>query len=119
VRIAQDCSSISKIPPIDPARDRDLSRLRPVGFATSANTERTRHGATQDAAWRIGWARFEQNLCEIVERCEEPLILPDAPPESGATDIAFAASAVEIDDHVLLYFSQSDQDLRCATIRAK
>ena len=77
------------------------------------------NGATQDAAWRIGWATFDKSLAHIVERCEEPLIVPEASLGDGASDIAFAASAVEMDDHVLLYFSQSDQDLRCATLRAR
>ena len=77
------------------------------------------NGATQDAAWRIGWATFDQRLTRIVERCDEPLIVPEPSLGEGESDIAFAASAVEMDDHVLVYFSQSDQDLRCATVRPK
>ena len=85
--------------------------------------ERTRrptmfyNGATQDATWRIGWATFDQRFTRIVDRCEKPLIVPDLIADEGASDIAFAASAVEKDDHVLLYFSRSDQDLRVAVIR--
>jgi len=75
------------------------------------------NGATQDAAWRIGWATFDESLTELAERCEEPLVCPQEPLSAGSTDIAFAASAVERDGTVLLYYSQSDQDLRCATIR--
>lgn len=75
------------------------------------------NGATQDATWRIGWATFDQRLTKVLERCEEPLIEPQGPLSEGSTDIAFAASAVEIEDRVLLYYSQSDQDLRCATLR--
>ena len=75
------------------------------------------NGATQDAAWRIGWATFDRRLTHVVERCEAPLVTPDRIVGDGASDIAFAASAVEVGDDVLLYFSQSDQDLRCATIR--
>lgn len=75
------------------------------------------NGATQDAAWRIGWATFDQRLTKVTERCEGPLIEPQGLLSEGSSDIAFAASAVEIEDKVLLYYSQSDQDLRCATIR--
>ena len=48
-----------------------------------------------------------------------PLILRESLLDESASDIAFAASAVEMDDHVPLYFSQSDQDLRRATVRAR
>ncbi len=75
------------------------------------------NGATQDATWRIGWATFDRRLSELIERCEKPLIEPQGVLSVGSTDIAFAASAVEFDGKVLLYYSQSDQDLRCATIR--
>jgi predicted GH43/DUF377 family glycosyl hydrolase len=75
------------------------------------------NGATQDATWRIGWATFDKGLTKLVDRCEEPLICPEDALSEGSTDIAFAASAVERDGKVLLYYSQSDQELRCATIR--
>ncbi len=75
------------------------------------------NGATQDAAWRIGWATFDESLTELAERCVEPLVCPQEPLSAGSTDFAFAASAVERDGTALLYYSQSDQDLRCATIR--
>ena len=75
------------------------------------------NGATQDAQWRIGWASFDRKLAKLVDRCTEPLIVPQGAISEGATDIAFAASAVERDGTVLLYFSQSDQDLRCAVLR--
>ncbi len=75
------------------------------------------NGATQDAKWRIGWATFDAELSEVTERCDGPLIVPQQPLREGATDIAFAASAVETDNDVLLYYSQSDQDLRCARLR--
>ena len=74
------------------------------------------NGATQDAQWRIGWAAFDKRYTKVVARSDDPLIVPDTVGE-GATDIAFAASAVETDEGILLYFSQSDQDLRCALIR--
>ncbi|MDQ2765422.1 MAG: hypothetical protein M3Y22_18670 [Pseudomonadota bacterium] len=75
------------------------------------------NGATQDAKWRIGWASFDAKLAKVTARCDDPLITPNEPIGAGSTDIAFAASAVELDDEVLLYFSQSDQDLRCARLR--
>ncbi len=75
------------------------------------------NGATQDAKWRIGWAVFDREMTRIVERCTDPLIRPIEPIGDGATDIAFAASAVEREVEVWLYYSQSDQDLRRATIR--
>lgn len=77
------------------------------------------NGATQDATWRIGWATFDQRLTKVTGRCEEPLIQPGGPHSEGSTDIAFAASAVETDGKVLLYYSESDQDLRCATLRRR
>ena len=76
------------------------------------------NGATQDAAWRIGWVIFDQRLTRIIDRCEEPLIVLEPSLNDSASDIAFAASAVKMDDHILLYFSQSDQDLRRAVLRA-
>ncbi|WP_420605367.1 hypothetical protein [Novosphingopyxis sp.] len=75
------------------------------------------NGATRDAKWRIGWATFDRHLTQLTDRCEEPLIAPDKPLTGGATDIAFVASAIEHDDAVLLYYSQSDRDLRVATVR--
>ena len=74
------------------------------------------NGATQDAQWRVGWAAFDKHYTNVVARSDDPLIVPDTVGD-GATDIAFAASAVETDEGILLYFSQSDQDLRCALIR--
>ena len=74
------------------------------------------NGATQDAQWRIGWAAFDKHYSKVVARSDDPLIKPDTVGEA-ATDIAFAASAVETDEGILLYFSQSDQDLRCALVR--
>lgn len=75
------------------------------------------NGATKDAAWRIGWVRFSRGFDKVIGRCEEPLVPPDGDVSEGAADIAFAASAVTRGDEVLLYFSQSDQDLRRATLR--
>lgn len=74
------------------------------------------NGATKSAEWRIGVATFNKGFSRVVERADDPLIVP-ATIGAVATDIAFAASAIETDEGILLYFSQSDQDLRCALIR--
>ena len=74
------------------------------------------NGATQDANWRIGWAAFDRDFGEVTARSEDPLVQPEEVGE-GSTDIAFAASALETEDGILLYYSQSDQHLRRATIR--
>ena len=68
------------------------------------------NGATQDAHWRIGWIAFDAEYTRIVDRCDEPLIVPPAP-EGDYTDIAFAASAVETDDAIFLYYSIADRDM--------
>ena len=70
----------------------------------------------REAQWRIGWAVFDSGFDTVLERCKDPLIAPDAAEGSG-TDIAFAASAVEADGEVWLYYSQSDQDLRRARVK--
>lgn len=74
------------------------------------------NGATRDAHWRIGWAAFDRDMTKLVGRSAEPLIVP-AELNGIATDIAFAASTLEIDDSIFLYFSQSDQNLKRATIK--
>lgn len=74
------------------------------------------NGATRNAAWRIGWVAFDRYYTKITARSDHPLIAPDLN-DDGATDIAFAASAVETAEGIRLYFSQSDQDLRYALIR--
>ncbi len=74
------------------------------------------NGATQDAHWRIGWVAFDAGYTRVVARSDEPLIVP--PPQAGdATDIAFAASAVEEGVTVYLYYSVADQDMIRATLR--
>ena len=80
------------------ARPRDLAQL------------------TRDAQWRIGWAAFDSAFDHVIERSDVPLVKPEGS-HDGATDIAFAASAVETAAGILLYYSQSDQQLRRVTIR--
>lgn len=75
------------------------------------------NGATQDAKWRIGWAAFDREMTCVTQRCADPLICTVEPAGDGATDIAFAASAIARDGEVWLYYSQSDQDLRRAVLK--
>ena len=74
------------------------------------------NGATRDAHWRIGWAVFDRDFREVMERCDDPLIVPAAR-DGTKTDIAFAASAVESGDRIWLYYSISDQMILRATVR--
>lgn len=74
------------------------------------------NGATEDAHWRIGWIAFDPGLTRVVDRGAEPVIV--APPtDDESTDIAFAASAVEQDDRVWLYYTLSDKTPMRATLR--
>ncbi len=74
------------------------------------------NGATESAHWRIGWAAFDPKYAYVRARGEEPLIKPPHV-EGEATDIAFAASAVEQKGEVWLYYSISDQRLMRAVLR--
>jgi predicted GH43/DUF377 family glycosyl hydrolase len=74
------------------------------------------NGATHDAKWRIGWIAFDAQYSRATGRCAQPLIEPPSAREEGATDIAFAASAVAGDGCVHLYYSVADKDLYRAGI---
>lgn len=74
------------------------------------------NGATHDAHWRIGWAAFDASMTQVVERCDDPLIVP-TDVRDGVTDIAFASAAIETAGLIWLYLSQSDQDLRRVVIK--
>lgn len=74
------------------------------------------NGATKDAKWRIGWVAFDADYTRVVARSEEPLIVPPTP-EGDRTDIAFAASAVETNDAIYLYYSIADQEMVRAALR--
>lgn len=76
------------------------------------------NGASRDAGWRIGWATFDRGFDQVIARGQAPLISPEKSDTGPATDIAFAASAVEQDGTVLLYYSESDQHLRRAVVKA-
>jgi len=75
------------------------------------------NGATRDARWRIGWIAFDAEYSKVVDRCIEPLIVPPPALERTATDIAFAASIVTVDDQIWLYYSLADTHLYRAIIR--
>lgn len=75
------------------------------------------NGATRDAAWRIGWVSFDPSFERITGRSADPLIAPPAQREADATDIAFAASAIDAGESIALYYSIADKDMYCARIR--
>lgn len=73
------------------------------------------NGATRDAKWRIGWVLLDKDFVSVVQRCREPLVVP--PPANGDdTDIAFAASAVNVEGKVWLYYSIADRVMKRATL---
>ena len=74
------------------------------------------NGATRDAHWRIGWIAFDRDFGRVTARGDDPVIVPSNI-EVGATDIAFAASAIEQSDEVWLYYSASDKDILRARLR--
>lgn len=75
------------------------------------------NGATRDARWRIGWVAFDAEYTKVVDRCIEPLIMPPPANERTATDIAFAASVVIVDQKIWLYYSIADTHLYRAILR--
>lgn len=75
------------------------------------------NGATADARWRIGWIAFDENYTKVVDRCIEPLLVPPPPKERAGIDIAFAASCLDRDPDILLYYSLEDRLLRRAVVR--
>ena len=75
------------------------------------------NGATQNAHWRIGWIAFDADYTRVIDRCGDPLIVPPTPKGSD-TDIAFAASSVETQDALYLYYSVADQYLMRATLKS-
>jgi beta-1,2-mannobiose phosphorylase / 1,2-beta-oligomannan phosphorylase len=80
--------------------------MRPVMFY---------NGATRDAKWRIGWIAFDAGFTRVVARGDDPLITPP-PGAPGDTDIAFAASAVEANNTIYLYYSIADKDMMRAEV---
>lgn len=75
------------------------------------------NGATRNVQWRIGWIVFDPYFTSAVARCEEPLIAPPHSAPAGDTDIAFAASAMEANGAISLYYSIADKDMLRAIVR--
>ncbi|MFD1788999.1 glycosidase [Sphingomonas floccifaciens] len=78
------------------------------------------NGATPDARWRIGWISFAPDYSRVTGRGVEPLLIPPPAKDRTATDIAFAASCVEVEgqpDCAWLYYSLEDAILRRALVR--
>lgn len=73
------------------------------------------NGANRDGTWRVGWVQFDAKVTCVVSRCDQPLFsIP--PPSGGLRDVAFAASALERDGEVWLYYSVSDAYVRRAVL---
>lgn len=75
------------------------------------------NGATADARWRIGWVAFDPDYSRVVARGIEPLIMPPPPRLRSGTDIAFAASCLDRDGAISLYYSLEDRVLSRALVR--
>jgi predicted GH43/DUF377 family glycosyl hydrolase len=74
------------------------------------------NGADDKAAWRIGWAVFDPSFSTLIERSNDPLIVPPRP-VGDDTDIAFAASAVARARRTWLYYSIADKTMQRATVQ--
>lgn len=75
------------------------------------------NGATHDARWRIGWITFDADFTRVTGRGLEPLLVPPPPTHRDSTDIAFAASTVQVGEQIALYYSLEDRMLRRALVR--
>ena len=74
------------------------------------------NGATANAQWRVGWLVFDAAYSRVVARSELPIVLPHVKRNVDDSDVAFAASAIEIDGSIYLYYSVSDQYVMRAII---
>jgi hypothetical protein len=74
------------------------------------------NGSNRAVDWGIGWVVLSPDLGTVVERCDGPLIAPPPDP-SGPRDISFAASVVDTEGTIWLYYSRNDRELKRATIR--
>ena len=77
------------------------------------------NGATEDTDWGIGWAALTPDLRSVVARGDEPVIGPPAEKGEQGRDIAFAASLIEQEGTIWLYYSRNDCQLKRATLRRK
>ncbi|MET3980965.1 putative GH43/DUF377 family glycosyl hydrolase [Mucilaginibacter sp. UYP25] len=79
----------------------------PVVITPQGQTVLFYNGSDPDAHWRIGWAELDEKG-KITARSDKPLITP-AKAKKGETDIAFAASAVVMNDQIWLYYTTADK----------
>jgi beta-1,2-mannobiose phosphorylase / 1,2-beta-oligomannan phosphorylase len=77
------------------------------------------NGATRAAEWRIGWVVFDAGYTRVVARSRHPIVLPHIKRNDDDTNIAFAASAIDVDCDIHLYYSVADQYCTRAIIRAQ
>ena len=76
------------------------------------------NGANADAMWSIGWVRFDAACGRETARCDGPLIAAPAQDGPAGRQMAFAASAVRIDDQTIwLFYTHDDRSLMRATLR--
>ena len=75
------------------------------------------NGSTANAQWRIGCVVFDAGYTRVVARSQLPIVLPHVKRNPDDTDIAFAASAIEANGLISLYYSVADQYVMRAVIR--
>jgi predicted GH43/DUF377 family glycosyl hydrolase len=75
------------------------------------------NGATAAAQWRVGWVVFNADFTDVLARSEHPIALPHVKRNAEDSDIAFAASSIEVDGAIHLYYSVADQYVTRAVIR--
>jgi predicted GH43/DUF377 family glycosyl hydrolase len=75
------------------------------------------NGSTADAQWRVGWVVFDAGYTRVMARSQLPIVLPHLKRNPDDTDIAFAASAIETNGLISLYYSVADQYVMRAVIR--
>ena len=75
------------------------------------------NGSDSRAQWRIGWVVFDRNYERVVGRSVDPIVLPHIKRNEDDTDIAFAASSIEVDGEIQLYYSVADQYVCRAIIK--
>ena len=98
------------------AWDRYHMSTGPVLIMDNAPTVMFYNGSDEQARWRIGWVEIDDDEM-VLDRSEGFLI---APPEGSAgPDIAFAASCLEVDGQIWLYYSLGDAAIYRAIIERR
>jgi predicted GH43/DUF377 family glycosyl hydrolase len=77
------------------------------------------NGATANAQWRVGWVVFDAFYTRVLARSVLPIVLPHIKRNLDDSDIAFAASAIEVDGAIHLYYSVADQYVTRAIVRRR